>query len=217
MSSIEKNKPQKRSGAIPFRWFVREFGKTLKLPKCKPPQPIILASAGPSRVGKTGTMKFIEKRLPYFVRISHDAIRLFLYRRGWADSPRVENFIYRKRPSYNFAEKFLRKGYSVIIDDNFASKPIKLILAQGLAKKFKTGFFVIRVWAPVNAVRRRLRGGKSALFPDWRVGLDHFERSRKEFNYKNFDKLYLARINTAQPFESQLKQAMRKLNDAMGL
>ena len=82
------------SSEINFDWFSKSFKKLLVLPKKKPKKPIILAPAGPSRVGKTTVMRFIEKRLPYFVHVAHDEMRLFFYRRGWPDSRKVENFIY---------------------------------------------------------------------------------------------------------------------------
>lgn len=197
--------------------FLRRFRKQIKLPKRKPRRPILLVPAGPSRVGKTTVLKYVQKKLPYFVRITHDEMRLFLYKRGFPDTPAVENFLYRSAPSFALAEIYLRKGYGVIIDDNFASKPIKFTRLMKLVKKFRVGFFVIQIWAPAKIVRKRLRGAKSKLFKDWRRGIEHFERSRKEFDYEKFNKLYAAKINTARPLPQQLDPVIEKFKTAMDL
>lgn len=197
--------------------FIREFEKTLDVPHKKPRKPIILAVAGPSRVGKTTVLRCISQKLPYFVRIANDDMRLLLYVRGFPDSPTVESFLYRSAPSVWLAEKYLKRGYSVMLDDNFASNPIKLKHHKELMSKFDTKFFVIRVWAPARVVRHRLRGTNSKLFPDWRVGLAHFERSRKQFDYKHIGVPYLACVNTARPLASQLRRAIAALKEAMEL
>ncbi len=196
--------------------FIREFRKTMRPPKRKPRRPVILAITGPSRVGKTTTLKFIEKKLPFFVRISHDDMRLFLYRKGF-NAPETEEFIYGLTPVSRLVEFFLGKGHGVMIDANLASRAEKLESIEESAKKFHAQFFIIRAWAPVSVVRRRLKKAKSELFPDWRVGLKHFERSRKQFNYEKFNHLYLARVNTARPLAGQLKKAIASLKGAMGV
>lgn len=215
MKPKSKNPRRKTPGKISLGWFLRNFRRKLVLPRSKSPRPIILAAAGPSRVGKTTVFRFIQKRLPYFVRIAHDDMRLFLYGCGFPDSPIVEKFLYNAAPSYIFAEQFLRRGYGVILDDNFATKPIKAKMAKSLAQKTKARFFLIRVWAPAGLVRKRLRKTKSKLFPDWRVGLAHFERSRKQFNYEKPSRMYFAKINTAKPLAPQLKKILLVLKAAM--
>lgn len=196
--------------------FIREFGKTVRLPKQKPRKPVILAIAGPSRVGKTTTLKFIGKKVPSFVRISNDDMRLFLYRKGFS-AIKTEEFLYGSVPIFRLAELFLKYGYGVMLDANLVSRPEKMDLIKKLSKKFHAQFFVIRAWAPVGVVRRRLKGVKSELFHDWRVGLEHFERSRKQFDYEKLNKLYLTEVNTARPLAAQLKNAIKLLNDTMGI
>ncbi len=203
-------------------WFLKEFYKTIKLPKRKPGRPVILAVAGPSCVGKTTAMKFIQKKLPYFARISHDEMRLFIYRRDFPDSKNVESFIYDNAPSYVLAAKYLKLGYSVILDDNLASKPNKFKELQQLAKKFRVKFFVVRVLATESFVREKLKKKikpskflKTGVFRDWRVGLEHFKRS-KEFDYNRFNDLYLAKINSAKSLDEQLKETISILKDKMG-
>ena len=202
-------------------WFLKEFSKTLKLPKRKPGKPVILAVAGPSCVGKTTAMKFIQKKLPYFARISHDEMRLFIYRRGFPDSPKVESFIYDNAPSYVLAEKYLKLGYSVILDDNLVSKPVKIKSVRNLARKFRIKFFVFSVLATEDFIKKKLKEKikarnflKTGVFRDWRVGLEHFRRS-KGFDYDKFDKLYLAKINSAKPLNRQLKEAIGTLKEEM--
>lgn len=87
-----------------------------------------------------------------------------------------------------------------------------------LASEFSTAFFVIRVWAPPDLVKKRLMLKnylKSELFHDWKTAWEHFERSRKQFDYEKFNDLYLARVNSFKPLSPQLKKAIRVLETAM--
>ncbi|HDH31588.1 MAG TPA: hypothetical protein ENH26_02330 [Candidatus Wolfebacteria bacterium] len=47
-----------------YKKLVREFLKTLKLPKKKSPHPIAIRPFGPCWTGKTTAMKYLAKRLP---------------------------------------------------------------------------------------------------------------------------------------------------------
>ena len=194
--------------------FFRDFKKTFQLPRRKPGAPIIVAIAGPSRVGKTTALKFVQKKLPYFVRLCHDDMRLFLRERGHS-VPAVEKFLNESLPIATLGEYFLREGYSVMLDANFATDSKKIELVKKFSKKMEAPLFVIRAWAPASVVRERLRGKKTALFPDWRVGLRHFERSRKQFDYEKLKSLYVARVNTAKPLETQLKKPMKLFWETM--
>ena len=44
---------------------------------------------------------------------------------------------------------------------------------------------------------------------------EHFERSRKQFDYEKFSDLYLAQVNSFKPLAPQLKKAIRVLETAM--
>lgn len=197
--------------------FIKRFSKTLNLPKRKPGKPILLVPAGPSHVGKTMVMKFIEKKLPYFVRICHDDMRLFLRKRKFL-THEIESFLSKDFPSYLLATDYLRMGYSVILDDNFASKQMKLMLAREVAGEFNTDFFIIKVLAPSQLVKKRLlkeKFSKKTLFPNWQTAWDHFKRSRKEFDYKKLNKLYFAKVDNSKPLEPQLREKILLLKKAM--
>jgi predicted kinase len=194
--------------------FLRDFKKTLALPKRKPGRPIIIAVAGPARIGKTTVLRFVQHKLPQFVRLCHDDMRLFLHHKGF-DVPATEKFLYEAKPAVRLGGDFLREGYGVMLDANLATRPENVGLLRKFSKQADAPFFVIRALAPVGVVRERLRGKKTALFPNWRVGLAHFERSRKQFNYKKFDRFCFARVNTARPLGEQLKKPIKLLGEAM--
>lgn len=197
--------------------FLRQFGSQLNLPEKKPGRPILLGPSGPSCVGKTTTMKFIARRLPYFVRIANDDIRLFLRRSG-SGSRETEAFIHKKIPAYHLAQKFLRKRYSVIVDANFATPHAKLPTLRRMLKKPKTELFLIRITAPPAFVKRKLRNKrffKSGLLPSWKVAWQHFVRSRREFNYDALADYYIGVVDTSRPLKRQLKETIAILASAM--
>ncbi len=177
-------------------------------------KPVLLAIAGPSRVGKTTILKYIQKKLPYFVRIAQDDMRLFLYRKGF-DPESVEPFLYKANPALFIGKQWLEKGYGVMIDANIASRPELVALFERVAKKYDAQFFIIRAQAPVTAVRRRLKKATSELFPNWQKSIAHFERSRKQFDYEKLDRPYVAKVNTARPLASQLRKTISIIMDAV--
>jgi predicted kinase len=213
MEQYERNKKKIRLAA-----FLRGFQKELKLPTKKAPRPVVIVPAGPACVGKTTTMKFLQKKLPYFVRIARDDMRVYLYRKGFTDKEMVDNFLFRASPSFRLAKIYLKKGYSLILDYNFAAFPSQSKPTIKLAEKMGAKFFVLRIDAPAAFIKNKLRHKrflKYGVMPNWKAAYEHFLRTSKQFDYDKFNNFYLAHISTARPLAPQMRVAIRKLYSEM--
>ena len=195
-----------------------EFSKTLTVPRKKAEKLIILAPHGPSCVGKTKVMKYIADRLP-FVHIQHDAIRFFLRGKGLDEN----KYLYKHELLPRVAERFLRKGYSVIADANFATNHKHVEVAEEMARKHRASFVLIRVVAPKSFIVKKLgrkkflpmdRGG---LLPDRETALEHLTKSSKQFDYDRLMPHTLKVINSSRPLGLQLRTPLRVLRGMMGL
>jgi predicted kinase len=201
-----------------FEILLKGFAWTLRKPKKRSSSLVIVGPFGPSCVGKTTVMRFIARRLP-IVHIQNDAIRLFLRSRGIDEN----KYLYKYELIHRVAQMFLKLGFSVIIDANFATSHKHVKRAQQFAKQYGASFFLIRVVAPKQAVIKKLKQkrflpvDRGGLLPDVETAVGHFLRSSKQFDYERLTPQALAIINASRPLAPQLKAPLRVLRSAMGL
>ncbi len=188
---------------------MRNFILTLRVPRKKSLRLILVAPYGPSCVGKSTAMRYLAKHLP-LVHIQHDHIRLFFRARGIDEN----KYLYKYHPLERTGERFLKKGYSVILDANFATNHTHVPAAKKLAKKYNAKFFLVRVVAPKSYIIKKLKAKKflplekGGLLPSAEVAIAHFLRSLKEFNYEWLKKETSVVVNSSKPLKPQLKNTI---------
>lgn len=195
---------------------IESFAKTVNTPEKKSKKLIIVAPYGPSCIGKSTVMKYLTEKLP-LVHIQNDAIRLFLRERGMDENEPLYKYSLLQR----VGELFLRKGYSVILDANFASDYSHVSTAENVAKKRNEKFFLIRITAPKSYIIEKLKSIKflpldgRGLLPDADTAIEHFLRSSEQFDYESLMPKTLEVVDSSKPLDSQLEEVIGVLRDAM--
>lgn len=195
---------------------IESFAKTVNTPEKKSKKLIIVAPYGPSCIGKSTVMKYLTEKLP-LVHIQNDAIRLFLRERGMDENEPLYKYSLLQR----VGELFLRKGYSVILDANFASDHKHVQTAEEAAEEHNAKLFLIRVTAPESYIIEKLKSTKlltldgGGLLPDADTAIEHFLRSSEQFDYESLMPKTLAVVDSSKPLDSQLEEAIGVLRDAM--
>ena len=188
---------------------IKRFASALPVPQEKFNHLVIIAPYGPSCVGKSTVMKYLAKRIP-LVYIQHDGIRLFFRAKGIDEN----KYLYKHQVLFRIGELFLKKGYSVILDANFATHHQHVPAAKKLAKRYRARLFLIRVTAPQSYILRKLKRKKflptnrGGLLPNARVAIEHFLRSSKQFDYERLMRQTVAVVDSSKPLGSQLKRVI---------
>ena len=190
-----------------------QFAKELRVPERKAIHPIVVAPVGPSRSGKTTVMTYVASRLG-LVHVQSDCIRLFLRRHGLNSG----KYINRYGLIFCVGERFLKLGYGVVLDANFASDPSRVLQARHLAKKYGGQFFLVRVKSSQGRMIRVLKKikypDKGGLFLDAQTAIAHLTRSAKQFDYKTLEKRAVVKVNPFKPLGPQLAWAIWEMRQA---
>lgn len=210
-----------RQLSIKSKKLLKEFSKTLKLPKEKSVNPIAIAPFGPCCVGKTTTMNQLAKKLPV-VHVNHDKMRLFMWNKGIED---VNGTLYKQSLIVYLAEQYLSKGYSVIIDRDFGTNN-KNVLADmdKETKKLGVKFFLIQVKAPrwfINKkiLTRKLLPKEEGGIPDRETAMSRYLYSVKNYsnNYRHLKSRAMATVDTSKLITIQLRPVIKFLKKEMGI
>ncbi len=201
-----------------------DFSKTIKLPAIKSPRPIIVGPFGPCLIGKTTSMKVLAQKLP-FVHIEHDKIRWFLTKKGISDDGQ-KKILYKYLFIVYVARHFLKKGYSVIVDRNFATghKNFLMVLEQEAIRR-KTKFFLIRIDAPKWFILRKIKNMKlktaseEKYLPDRKTGFDCYFYALKSYKkfYNELKPRALITINTSKSISPQFQKILPFFKKEMGV
>jgi len=111
--------------------FLETYTKNIKPSKKK----IAIFTAGMSGVGKTELATFLKEENPKLLHIDTDEIRDFFRPIGYNGQ---NSNLYQKVASRGFSELFshsLKKGYSLIMDSNFANIEVAVLNIKRLLKK----------------------------------------------------------------------------------
>jgi len=196
----------------------KDFSKTTKLPAAKSPRPIIVGPFGPCLIGKTTSMKVLARKSP-FVHIEHDKIRRFLTKKGISEDEQKE-ILYKYLFIVYVAEHFLKKGYSVIVDRNFATGHHSFLTAlKKEAAKRKTKFFLIRIKAPKWFILKKIKNMKLKQIPDRKTGFDCYFYALKNYKkfYNELKSRALITIDTSKPISPQFQKIIPFLKKEMGI
>lgn len=214
-----------------YQSLISAFAKTIKLPEKKSPLPIAVGPFGPCCVGKSTAMKELAKKLP-LVRIDHDALRLFMRGRGYNQDNKMNEILYKYRLILHLAKSFLKSGYSVILDRNFAiphsetgqANPKLNIQKQikGWERDLGTKFFLIEVKAPKKFVLNKIKTmkvipGKEGGLLATREALLGCYFGALKYNYKVLSHGAIGAINTSKPISKQLAKLTPFLKSEVGL
>src|SRR3989344_2065451 len=188
---------------------VNTFSEGISVPRKKSENPIIVAPYGPSCVGKTTVMRYVAQELG-LSHIQNDEIRIFLRNKGIDEN----EILYRCNLLGRVGEYFLKKGYGIVLDANFATNHDHLLKAKKLAEKYKASFFLIRVIAPEPYVIEKLRNKKflsqdvGGLLPDAETAIEHFKRSLTQFDYEKLMPSTLTIVDSSEQLEPQLEKSI---------
>lgn len=212
---------------IQLQKLVNNFAKTIKLPKKESPHPIALGPFGPCCAGKTTTVKYLLKELP-FVHIEHDGLRVFMRKRGFDKDTEMNQNLYKYLLIIHLAKHFLNKGYSVILDRNFAIMHDKSGKVKGKfdIKRWEgllgIKLFLIRIKAPKWFVIKKIRTTK--IIPREKGGIfasrDDLMKcylDALKYDYERLAPQVIGVVDTSKPIPPQIKKFIPLLKREMGL
>ncbi len=179
--------------------FVREYDKTILIPKQKLHARLLLCPVGLTGAGKSTVIKPIAKALG-LIRISGDEIRILLMKKGFNTVRTIEI-------AYRVYMKYLNAGYGLAIDsdviDPFVRKELKKIIK---AKKLTA--FWIHINPPEKFIINKLTNFKykpNMGFKNASEAIANYER-RKPLHEK-----YLSKIKFDYTFDTSKKNLPQQI------
>lgn len=155
----------------------------LNIPSKKINPQILICPVGLLGAGKTTVLKPLSKKLS-LLRIENDGIRKLLKKEGY-------DYNRAKEMTFIIAKKYIKKGFSIGLDTNCASKESQYYIKK-LVKKYELKDIWLHINPPEKFIINKLRDYKHTwLFKDWHQAIQNYNGTKKQYEKMNFPFLYV--------------------------